>query len=326
MRYCLEAKGCLILSMHDDDRLRANRGSDISVCVLAYNEEKHIERTLSAIVDGSEPSPFAVHVYANGCTDRTVEIARRFAETHANVFVREIPVASKPYAWNTAFAEQQSEFLIFADGDIVPEPGAVTHLVGRLKTIPHAVIASCRQVPLRKGLNLQQKLVGFMQMPLLQDFLAGGFYAVRRQTLAGLLAQLNYDGLPAGVTGEDCFLDNIAGHDRLLVAECCSAYEPPSFSDYCRYLARIRWQNEQLGLLLPNREGAPAGLRSRLAGKLRGCRGVRRLLVSLVAVSMRCGFKLIAFPFISRIYRRLGPVREDGALILRSHTRSSSSR
>lgn len=325
MQYRLETEGCLILSRHTDDIPRANRESDISVCVLAYNEEKRIERTLSAIVDGSEPSSFAVHVYANGCTDRTVEIARRFAESRANVFVREIPVASKPHAWNTAFAEQQGEFLVFADGDIVPEPGAVTHLVGRLKAIPHAVIASCRQVPLRQGLNLQQKLVGFMQLPLLQDFLAGGFYAVRRKTLAGLLAQRHYDGLPAGVTGEDCFLDRIVGHDRLLVADCCSAYEPADFGDYCRYLARIRWQNEQLGLLLPNGEGAPAGLPSRLAGKLRGCRGGQGL-VSLVAVGMRCGFKVIAFPFIFRIYRRLGPVREDGALILRSHTRSSSSR
>jgi hypothetical protein len=297
-----------------------------SVCILAHNEEKNIARTLAALCDDSREAAASIYVYANGCTDRTVKIVRKFGRDHNNVHVRELPVASKPNAWNMAFSEQLVDHIIFADGDILPDVGAAGQLVAELRNTPQAVIATCRQVPLMRGLSWQRKCVGFMQLPLVQDFLAGGFYAVRRQALAALLAERGYTALPAGVTGEDCFLDAIAGTARLRVAECRSAYEPPDISDYCRYLARIRWQNEQLSLLLPQAQVQTADGIRRLINKLKKSRNRARLLPAGIAVSMRYLFKLIAASAIKRNYRALGPVRMDGASILQNSTRSFSSK
>ncbi len=199
----------------------------VCVCILAHNEEKNISRTLAAICSTKEAESLPVYVYANGCSDGTAKEVTRFAQTHRNVQLCELPIASKPLAWNTAFAAHRSEFIIFSDGDILVEPGAALQLVNELKSFPDAVIATCRQVAIDEGLTFQQKLVGFMQIPLVQNFLAGGFYAVRRQPLAELLEQKGFTALPEGVAGEDAFLDYLVGPERLVVSAACAAYLPP---------------------------------------------------------------------------------------------------
>ena len=140
-----------------------------------------------------------------------------------------------------AFAEQDREFIVFCDGDIVPDPGAAERLVRLLKTEAGVVMATCRQTTQPKGLSFQQKVVGFLQTPFSQDYLAGGIYAVKKSELSQLLQEFGWSGLPPGVTGEDCFLDRIVGGDKLRIADCRSFYEPPDFRDYFKYLACIRW-------------------------------------------------------------------------------------
>lgn len=303
----------------------AAKGS-LCVCVIALNEEKHIEATLGAILAGAERESFPVRVYPNGCTDRTVEIAQGFSSSHPNVEVRVLPVASKPNAWNTAFSENDHEFLVFSDGDVLPEPGAATRLARELTANPACVIASCRRVPATRGLGVQQKLVGFLDMPLVQDFLAGGFYAVRRAALAELLAQEDLTALPAGVAGEDCFLDRLVGHERVLVSDHRTAYVPPDFRDYCQYLARIRWQNEQAQIFLGGGNPRDTEIASRLTRKLRRSRSLPRLAAGAAAVLTRCAFRLLARAAIEANYRRLGQVRPDGAAVLSTFTRSKSTK
>jgi glycosyltransferase involved in cell wall biosynthesis len=297
--------------------------SSLSVCVLAHNEEKGIGATLQAILKGTEARPFPVHVYANGCTDGTADACRKLAATHQNIKVHELTIASKPNAWNTAFAEQSAEFVVFSDGDVIPDEGAARALARELEQHPAAIIATCTQVTAGTGLNLEQKLVGILQSPLHQDFLAGGFYAVRRQALAELLAKNGFAGLPQGVTGEDCFLDRLVGPERLVVAKCRSAYQPPGFSDYCRYLARLRWQNEQLELLLRKEQLPHEGTLDRLSSKFRRSESKGHFLAMLVPVLARQAFQLLAAPVIRKNYERLGPVRADGAGVLSSSTRSA---
>jgi hypothetical protein len=165
-------------------------------------------------------------------------------------------------------------------------------------------------------------------MPLYQDFLAGGFYAIKRHAVAELLAGAGYDGLPVGVTGDDSFLDHLVGADRLLLSESRSAYEPPNFSDFCLYLARIRWQNEQLALLLsaPASDGPQAGTVSRVIGKVRRSGRPLRMVGALASVALKRVFVLIAAPQIDRVYRKLGVVGIDGAGLLGRATRSESTK
>lgn len=304
-----------------------NYSSEVfTVCILAYNEEKHIARTVDAIQSGQRAS-FPIHVYANGCTDGTISVCQSIAEINGNLNVHELDVASKPRAWNTAFTEHKTKYVVFSDGDIVPDSGAVTDLVELLESKPDAIIATCRQKALTQGLTFQQKIVGFLQRPLHQDFLAGGFYAVRRQALEDVLRKYSFMGLPEGVTGEDCFLDRLVGPERIIIAECYSAYEPPDFTDYCRYLARLQWQNEQLDLFLPSNQCYGfTSFKCRLIKKLSYSIRKENFSIALLAVSARYIFKNIFSHKIKKSYKKIGPVHSNGAGVLQSVTRSLSAK
>ena len=80
---------------------------DISVIIPAYNEEKYLERTLQALHD------VEIIVVCNGCTDRTEEIAKRYA--HKVIVLKEKGVS---HARNEGAKATSYERLIFLDADI----------------------------------------------------------------------------------------------------------------------------------------------------------------------------------------------------------------
>ncbi|HIH15026.1 MAG TPA: glycosyltransferase [Nanoarchaeota archaeon] len=82
----------------------------VTVIIPAYNEEKYIERTLQAISDAE------IVVVCNGCTDKTEDIARKYADT---VIVLKEKGVSR--ARNAGAKEACSERLVFMDADILPE-------------------------------------------------------------------------------------------------------------------------------------------------------------------------------------------------------------
>jgi glycosyltransferase involved in cell wall biosynthesis len=298
----------------------------LCVCIIAYNEERHIALTIDAIIDGTKEYPVPVYVYANGCTDRTVEICSEMSRVNPNIHVRELSLASKSNAWNTAFEEQHTEFILFSDGDILPEPGAVMHLLMELKASPDAVVASSRQLPLAQGLSFQRKMVGFMQLPLMQQFLYGGFYLVRRKALSEILRQKGFAGLPVGITAEDGFIEYVLTDGQLLISGCRTYYEPPNLRDYMRYLARIRWQNEQLRLVLGHHPGDDKGYISQIIFKIAASKNRKYTLVALCALLTRYVFKTATYTRVKSIYRSLGPVCFEGDNILGSSTRAHSTK
>ncbi|MFC4811612.1 glycosyltransferase [Paenibacillus sp. GCM10023250] len=74
----------------------------ISVCLIVKNEEKQLERALSSI-----PSSFEIIVTDTGSTDRTVEIAKRYAE---GVYAHE---------WQDDFADARNASIARATGDYI---------------------------------------------------------------------------------------------------------------------------------------------------------------------------------------------------------------
>lgn len=305
--------------------------NDVCVCILAYNEQKHIEDTIRAILTGNGDMSFDVVVYANGCTDRTADVVRGLCETTPGLRLRELAKASKPKAWNTAFAENTNSILFFSDGDVRPEPGSVVALCRYFDKHPDLSLVCSQFRPDARGLTFSRHLTGFLQIPLSQDFHAGGFYAVRRSRLIARLREKGLDGIPEGVVGEDAFLGMLMPRDAFLVARESVSCEPPSFDDYWRYLARVRWQEEQLlhvyGDLLGERTGVlRKSCGSRLAGKLASGNGAARMLLGLTSAGLRTIVKAIFKTRIDRAYSELGPVGREGRSILSQATRSGSAK
>lgn len=300
------------------------------VCILAYNEQSHIARTIHAVLNGNEDVDFDIIVYANGCTDRTADLVRELSDSIPNLRLRELDRASKPNAWNTAFAENTNPILLFSDGDVIPEPGSVSALTRHLQDNPSVSLICSELWPNKGGLTAQQRLVGFLQIPLVQDFHVGGFYAVRRDALDAALQAKQLTGIPEGVAGEDGFVELLFAPAQFRAATKKVYYDPPALDDYCRYLARIRWQNEQLAEVYPEfLERSTLGSRPvllRLRDKVIAANGIGRFLLGVSSTASRCLFKTVFRRRIHAYYLGLGPVVRDGESILGTATRSESTK
>ncbi len=299
------------------------------VCVLAHNEEANIESTVRRIIAGNRDKAPRVRVYANGCTDNTQEVVRRLAQRHPEVELISLARASKPNAWNVAFHDNDEEILIFADADVSPDDGAVASIYHAFDSQPQAEIVCCQSWPDFRNSNWQQKMTGFMQIPVKQDFLIGHFYAIRRNAFLSYFQAAGLRGLPDGIAGDDAFIDQLVPRSRFVLADAKVGYVPPVFTDYYKYLARIRWQNEQIRQFnarngQADRSTSRSGRLTSLADKLQNNAGFGRLALGLVSTPLRLVFKTLNHGRIESAYRRLGPVQADGAWILSSATRSES--
>ena len=304
----------------------------ICVCILAYNEEKHIAETIYALLRGNDNVSFDIVVYANGCTDRTVEIVETIRQKETNVYIRELSEASKPNAWNIAFRENKNHILCFSDGDVVPEKAILTAVIGILEEQSKITLVGCEFWPLRDGLNLSQRITGFLQIPFGQDFLSGQFYAIRRTVLNEIFLINGIDSIPKGIVGEDAFLESLVPDKAFGVARAKVYYEPPNLRDYQMFLARMRWQNEQLKQLSASlscgmkNASEKTEMRGRVKSKINQFQGVERFIIGLIASSMRLLFKFIFSKRITACYEALGPVSIEGNSVLASKSRASSSK
>lgn len=110
-----------------------------SILIPAHDEERVIATTLQAVLDGLDAG-VSVLVACNGCSDRTAEVARRFAP---RVEVLEIPAASKVAALNAAEARAPSFPRVYLDADIPIRGAHLMHIFAAL-SLPGALAAEAR--------------------------------------------------------------------------------------------------------------------------------------------------------------------------------------
>ncbi|MEO0699682.1 MAG: glycosyltransferase [Pseudomonadota bacterium] len=108
------------------------------IVVMAHNEERRIATCLSSLP--LSEAGVAAHVIVNGSSDRTAEIARRFA----GAGVREYEQGGKARSWNRFVLEEAdpADAFVFVDGDAEITPGSVGALLATLDAHPHANAAS----------------------------------------------------------------------------------------------------------------------------------------------------------------------------------------
>lgn len=166
----------------------------ISVCVFAHNEERHIARCLASLPRAVGDSPLAIRVIANGCSDRTVEIARTTGRD--DVVVVDLAVGDKANAWNTYVHDHAPRAAqhVFIDGDCRAEPGAIAALVDALAADPGANAAAAVPCAGRGAKRARARMQA-------DRALAGNLYALRGE----FVERVRQRGLriPVGTVGED---------------------------------------------------------------------------------------------------------------------------
>lgn len=95
----------------------------ISVIIPAHNEERYLQRTLEAL-QAQNYGWFEVIVVANGCTDRTREVARDRCQRLIVLSQRSLGVAR-----NLGARMARGELLLFLDADTTLEPMALNVIV-----------------------------------------------------------------------------------------------------------------------------------------------------------------------------------------------------
>ncbi|MCF6245546.1 MAG: glycosyltransferase family 2 protein [Sulfurovum sp.] len=312
-------------------KTKQNNSPEITVCILAYNEETHIENTIKNLIEGNEEITFTLKVYANGCTDDTVKIVKNLESTYSNLSLRELKIAGKPNAWNTAFTENKTEILIFSDADIMVESGSIKALSDEMMKNDDIISTTTQYTAFSKKLSFGKKLAGFMQLPIEQDFIAGCFYTIRRAKFEKIFSKNNITGIPDGLVGEDLFIDLLVPREKLIVIDKKCFYEPTNLEEYAKFFARMRWQNQQMQQIFERLdiEHAHPISNKKITTKLKErwdrSKNKTRLLYRLIPAVFRYTFLFFNKNKINAYYQDLGPVIEQGNHIL-IETRSSSTK
>jgi glycosyltransferase involved in cell wall biosynthesis len=120
-----------------------------TLIIPAHNEEARLEATLRhycAALERRYDQAFEVLVVANGCRDRTANVALRISDTYPQVRVLHIDVPlGKGGAVLAGFAEARGVDLVFADADAATAPESLLQLLTHLQA--HEVAIGSRRLP-----------------------------------------------------------------------------------------------------------------------------------------------------------------------------------
>jgi len=158
----------------------------VSLCVLARNEEKSINKAITSLERQILPEGYESEliVVVSGSTDRTAKIVRELQKNYSNIKLFEPKEVGKAHAWNIAKDAAKSDTLIFSDGDVVTKRDAVKEILAEFKRNPKMELLSAKIVPLT-GKKLLSKAVALRYKS--QFTVSGDFYGVKRGAIKSIL-------------------------------------------------------------------------------------------------------------------------------------------
>jgi glycosyltransferase involved in cell wall biosynthesis len=157
----------------------------LSVIIPASNEQAYIGPCLTALL-ASDPVQAEVIVVANGCHDRTAEVARGFAPAMAArgwaFLVLDLPVGSKPGALNAGDKAAKGPLRAYVDADITVTPPVLAQLVAALSVEPPRYAGATPQIPPARS-GVTRAYARFWQtLPFARSVAPGfGLFAVNAQ-------------------------------------------------------------------------------------------------------------------------------------------------
>jgi glycosyltransferase involved in cell wall biosynthesis len=209
-----------------------------SIVIAAHNEAGVIDSCLRALLSQSVPD-LEIIVVANGCSDRTAEVAAR-----PGVTVIDRPEPGKTGALNAGDAVAVSLPRIYLDADIEVPEGGLAAVLGRLSTAPHplAVVPARRLEtdgrpwPVRAYFAINERL------PVFRNGLFGrGMIALSAE------GRGRFDSFPE-LIADDLFLDSQFTESEKAEATgvVVTVAAPFTTRDLFRRLVRVRRGNAQL--------------------------------------------------------------------------------
>lgn len=220
-----------------DARSQDNR--IISVIIAAHNEEAVLGGCLEALIAQRDAPLMQIVVSANGCTDDTVKVARRYG-----VEVIDRPESGKPGAMNAADKVAVGSARIYLDADIIVPPDGVRAVLARLDAdspplavVPHRrVNTKGRAWPVRGYFAINERL------PVYRDGLFG-----RGMITLSSDGRARFGEFPAMIA-DDLFVDS-----QFTAAEKAEANEvdvvvdaPYTTRDLMNRLVRVRRGNAEM--------------------------------------------------------------------------------
>ncbi len=152
-----------------------------TIIIPAHNEEAVIARCLATVLaDAPDPCPAQIIVAANGCKDRTVEVARLAAP---QALVLDLPEGSKTKAMNAAHKDALHFPRIYLDADVQCSFASLSALADALRE-PAVMAASPRlQMDLSRSNALVKAYyrVWLTQPYVTRDMVGSGCFGLSEQ-------------------------------------------------------------------------------------------------------------------------------------------------
>lgn len=160
----------------------------ISLIIVVYNGERFLEAKLQSVLALEYPADkIEIIVASDGSTDRTEEIAEKFAAQRVTLL--RVPRGGKPAALNAAIGKARGEILVLTDVRQPLEPASVARLVENFAD-PTVGVAS-GELLIRAGASQEEADIGLYWRfeTWMRDSLSsidsmfgatGPFYAIRR--------------------------------------------------------------------------------------------------------------------------------------------------
>lgn len=203
----------------------------VSVVIPAHDEEARLPRCLAGLAPLVGPLALDVVVVANGCTDRTAEVAR----AHPWVTVVEHPVGSKVEALNAGDAVARGAARIYLDADVKVSEEGLGDVV-RLVTGDAPLVCAPRVAYELTGCSWPVRAYYRVQalVPATRDGVVGhGLYAV---SAAGRRRFERFPHLHA----DDLFVSSrFAEHERLRAAGEVWVWPPRDLGSLVRVRTRV---------------------------------------------------------------------------------------
>jgi len=171
----------------DKELILANpvKNPKISIIIPTLNEEKYIEQSLLALKSQTIDTPYEIIVVDSNSKDKTVEIAKKYANKVIVTKKRGIAVGR-----NLGAKHARGEILVFVDADTILLPDTLKKIYEEIKK-KKVVLVSCPIVPITRSFLLHimymtYNLFSITSIKCKRPQISGAFMVTKRDAFAAV--------------------------------------------------------------------------------------------------------------------------------------------